>query len=106
MERIYFKTKLEYVPDADKTVFQADNATAYFENGELHVIGEYHYVYKYSGVVGWYMKNPKDGIDRYLCDGASPTLPVENLTATDEMLYSAVTENKDGGTDETDEVIN
>lgn len=103
MERIYFKTKLEYIPGTDKSVFQADNASAYFENNELHVVGEYHYVYKYSGVVGWYMKNPKDDIDRYLCEGACPTMPVGNITFVDEELYSAVTEDKAEAADETDE---
>jgi hypothetical protein len=108
MERIYFKTTLENISTKKKTIFTADNASGYFESKEFHAVGEYHFVYKFSGdQIGWYMQNPADFIDRYLCEGACPTMLVENLQVLDEEIFAAITIDNEANQEqaETDEEI-
>lgn len=73
------------------TIYTADNGNGYVENKELHICGNYHYVYKFDGnPVGWYMKNPDDGIDRYLGEGASPSVVVDNISVSDAAYFASI----------------
>lgn len=84
MEQFYFKPTLEPHSEAEKLIYVAANGQGYIANKELHICGNYHLIYKFSGDnVGWYMKNPQDNIDRYLGLGASPSVLIGDIDIKD-----------------------
>ncbi len=75
----------------DGIIFTASNGRGYIESGELHICGNYHLVYKFAGnPVGWYMKNPTDNIDRYLGDGACPSVLIEDIDVQNSTYFEAI----------------
>lgn len=87
--------------ESDRLIYTAINGKGYFENNELHLVADYHYVYHFNGnPVGWYMKSPKDGIDRYLGAGASPSIVLRNPKINNEEYFNSLLneeEVEDGG---------
>lgn len=91
MEQFKFKQIIEASPESDKLIYVAANGQGYFANNELHICGNYHLVYKFSGEnVGWYMKNPADNIDRYLGEGASPSVLIDEIDIKDEDYFESL----------------
>lgn len=91
MEQFKFKQIIEASPESDKLIYVAANGQGYFANNELHICGNYHLVYKFSGEnVGWYMKNPADNIDRYLGEGASPSVLIDGIDIKDEDYFESL----------------
>lgn len=88
MEQFNFKPIIESGDAAERLIYVASNGQGYFANNELHICGNYHLVYKFSGEnVGWYMKNPADNIDRYLGEGASPSVLIDGIDIKDEGYF-------------------
>lgn len=91
LEQIFLNPLLEAHSEQEKIIFVASNGQGYIVNDELHICGNYHFVYKFSGdPVGWYMRNPKDNKDRYLGVGACPSVLIEGLDIKDEAYFNSI----------------
>lgn len=90
-EQFYFSDSPAAYSGEEGVIFTASNGQGYVENGELHICGNYHLVYKFAGEpAGWYMKNPADNIDRYLGDGACPSVLIEDINVQDATYFEAI----------------
>ena len=91
MEQFYFKPTPDAHSEAEKLIYVASNGQGYIANNELHICGNYHLIYKFTGEnVGWDMKNPQDNIDRYLGLGASPSVLIGDIDVKDEEYFETI----------------
>lgn len=91
MEQFFFKPTLTAHNEAEKLIYVASNGQGYIANDELHICGNYHFIYKFTGnKVGWYMKNSQDNIDRYLGVGASPSVLISDIDIKDEEYFESI----------------
>lgn len=91
LEQFNFKPQPDAHSETEKLIFVAANGQGYVANNELHLCGSYHYVYKFAGEpAGWYMRNPSDNIDRYLGEGASPSLQIVDIDVKDAEYFESI----------------
>ncbi len=91
MEQFFFKPTLNAHDEAEKLIYVASNGQGYVVNNELHICGNYHLIYKFTGDnPGWYMKNSRDNIDRYLGIGASPSVLISDIDIKDEEYFESI----------------